>query len=216
MERNSVLTGVWKECCWVNWGTSETSLEGLTKVSQKSGLLFLAEEQLHSCTNQHWRLVSKNSWFIYLFIYFYQRLLFEKKKHAGARRDRSRRDLLLVLNYQPAVNYKSHSTAGGSLLPLALAKSRPQMWEPWSSGGPVRTRPSVTHCDTCHKIIVLPSIRGPNHHHSRWRPSRKTGGRALSLSPTQSAHGRSKQGHNYRGAPDLKLDLPWIHLWIES
>lgn len=28
VKRNSVLTGVWKEYCWVNWGTSETSLEG--------------------------------------------------------------------------------------------------------------------------------------------------------------------------------------------
>lgn len=48
------------------------------------------------------------------------------------------------------------------------------------------------------------------------RPSRKTGGHALSLHPTQSAHGRSKRGHNYREAPYPTLDLLWIHLWMES
>lgn len=121
---------------------------------------------------------------------------------------KNHRDLLLVLNYQPAVNYKSHSTAGGSLLPLALAKRRLQMLEPWQSGGPVGMRPSVTHSDTCHKLIVLPSIWGPNHLHSRWRPSRKTGGSALSCCPTQRAPGRRKWGHNYRGALYPGLNPP--------
>lgn len=123
---------------------------------------------------------------------------------------------LLVLNYQPAVNYMSHSAAGGSLLPLALATRRLQMLEPLQSGGPVGIRPSVTHTDTCHKLIVLPSIWGPNHLHSRWRPSRKTRGSALSRCPTQRAPGRRTWGHNYRGALNPGLNPPWVHLWMES
>ncbi|XP_045917443.1 uncharacterized protein LOC123978294 isoform X2 [Micropterus dolomieu] len=74
----------------------------------------------------------------------------------------------------------------------------------------------VTHGDTCHKLIVLPSIRGPNHLHSRWRPSRMTGGHALSLCPTQSARGGRKRGNSYRGAPYTGLDLLWIDLWMKS